>query len=98
MRYVYVTGREAPEGYVAVTKLLAQSIYNAGKSVTLCGNNINAFHVFGGWHLGCTVSKDTHAQCFDDIVNSFLSYLDKELGSYVVFYVKKEDSTFHTSL
>ena len=98
MRYAYVTRRVAPQGYVAVTKPLAELIYNAGKLVTLCGNNVNVFHVFDGWHLSCTIIKDMHVQCFNNSVNSFLSYLDKELGSYVVFYIRREDITFHTPI
>lgn len=98
MRYAYVTRRVAPQGYVAVTKPLAELLYNDGKSVTLCGSNVNTFHIFSGWHLGCTISKDIYTQCFNDSVNSFLSYLDEELGSYVVFYIRREDITFHTPI
>ena len=85
--------RYAPQGYTAVTKPLARQLYNAGVAVTLCGNNVNSFHVFGGWHLGCTITKDWPQgyESFDDIVSNFLSYLDHELGTYSVFYVKTSD-------
>lgn len=94
-RYAYATRRLAPVGYVAVTKPLAKELYEQGHAVTLCGNNVNASHVFKGWYLGYTITKqemDIQAYCphptFAAIAGSFLSYLDKELGAYVVYYVK----------
>jgi hypothetical protein len=56
-----------------------------------------------GWHLGYTINiasahssydpytKETTLDDFSDIVQSFLSYLDRELGYYCVYYVKETD-------
>ena len=96
-RQGYVTRRQAPAGYVAVTRPLAKTLYEQGYAVTLCGNNVNSFHVFDGWHLGYATQKDNRHEApedrptFDSIVGSFVSYLDKELGTYAVYYVKRED-------
>ena len=91
MRHAYVTKRIAPEGYVAVTRKLAELLYSDGYSVTVCGNNVTSFHVFDGWHLGCTVQRDIlDDKSFDVLLNSFMFYLDSELGTYPVFYVKQE--------
>lgn len=97
----HVTKRRAPTGYAAVTRPLAFHLYEAGKQVTLCGNNVNSFHVFGGWFLGCTIAKPLtdDYECpqlekdmqFFTLSNDFLSYMDKELGRYVVYYVKRSD-------
>lgn len=90
MRNAYVTKREAPKSYVAVTKPLAKALYEQGKMVTLCGSNVNSFHVFNGWCLGVTL-RGPEACCFDTIVNSFQANLEPELGRYAVFYTKKEN-------
>lgn len=105
----YPTKRYCPQGYVAVTKPLARKLYELGYSVTFCGNNVNAYHVFNGWHLGCTMNiserdgtynpytKETIPDDFQDVVNNFLSYLDKELGTYCVYYVKQSDYEISTT-
>lgn len=88
----YVTKRHCPTGYVAVTKPLAEQLYNANVDLTLCGNNVNSYHVFGGWHIGCTVKSICEDSTeFSSILVDFLHYLDPELGTYAVFYVKKSD-------
>jgi hypothetical protein len=99
----YITKRDSPQGYVAVTKPLARKLYELGYNVTLAGNNINSYHIFEGWHLGYTINiasapssydpytKETTLDDFSYIVQSFLSYLDRELGYYCVYYVKETD-------
>ena len=87
----YQTKRLAPPGYMAVTRPLAQQLYDREVPVTLCGNNVTSFHVFGGWCLGRTVQKNQmEGRQFENIVNGFLFYLEPELGRYVVFYVRKD--------
>jgi hypothetical protein len=88
----YATKRIAPQGYQAVTRQLARCMYDTGYDVTLCGNNVNAYHVFQGWGLGCTVNYALYNHYdFGSVVNNFMFYLEKELGSYPVFYVKTQD-------
>ena len=86
------TKRYAPKGYIAIDKPSAKRAFDAGLAVTICGSNVNSFHVFGGWGLGCTIDKAKHegeyGNDFDAILNNFLFYLDPELGRYAVFYVK----------
>ena len=84
------TRRLAPPGYVAIDKNLAGALFDAGKSVTLCGNNVNSYHVFDGWHLGATFHQGEN-ETLNVIVSHFMAYLEHELGTYPVFYVKKED-------
>jgi hypothetical protein len=101
MRGAYINKRRtqlsAPTGYVAITKPLAKQLYETGVEVTLCGNNVNSFNVLDGWHLGYSVCKpdiDSHSGydwTFDSLCDNYLSYMHRELGSYIVFYVKWED-------
>lgn len=94
MKNAYVTKRIAPKGYVAVTKQLAELLYNQDVTVTMCGNNVNSYHVFEGWCLGYTFNKrgiterSAYEWTFTRIVNNFMFYLEKELGTYPVFYVQ----------
>ena len=90
MRNAYVTKREAPQGYVAVTRPLAEKLFTEGKEITFCGSNVRSFHVFQGGCLGFT-STNAQGRIFTSLLNSFLFYLDRELGRYAVFYAKKED-------
>ena len=91
MRHAYVTKRIAPAGYVAVTRKLAEVLYNESYPVTVCANNVNSFHVFDGWGLGCTFQNEKHDNNrFNVLLNSFMFYLEKELGTYPVFYVRQE--------
>ena len=90
MRNGFITKRIAPQGYVAVTIQLAEQLFNEGKKVTLCGNNVNNFHVFDGWRLGCTIVKENDAT-FTEHVKQFMQYMEKELGRYPVFYVQRGD-------
>jgi len=95
--------RLAPHGYVAVNKPMAKALYEQGITVTLCGNNVNNYHVFGGWHLGHTINRkeiDTQYAGFPDLAalytwehrcSDMLSYLDKELGTYLVYFVAAKD-------
>lgn len=87
MRCAYITKRKGPEGYVAVTKLYAELLHLQGIAVTICGNNVNSYHVFHGWYLGMTLKQgdDFHKQ-----VNRYVYNSSTELLRYPVFYVKKE--------
>lgn len=91
------TKRQAPAGYIAIDKVLAQALYEGGYSITLCGNNVNMYHVFHNWCLGCTIDKQTTEErtaleyTWQDHINSFMFYLEPELGRYIVFYVKVQD-------
>lgn len=92
-----ITKRLAPSGYTAIDKVLAQALYEGGYSVTFCGNNVNLYHVFNGWYLGHTMNKkEIEEKCaleytWQNHINSFMFYLESELGRYIVFYVKTED-------
>lgn len=90
MRNAYITKRIAPPGYIAVTRKLAEVLYDEGYAVTMCGNNVNSFHVFDGWHLGCTFQKEERNVSFETLLASFMSYLEGGLGTYPVFYVRQE--------
>lgn len=91
MKNAYVTKRIAPYGYVAVTKPLAQLLYNEGYAVTICGSNVNSYHVFKGWRLGATVDnvKDKD-YTFDTIISNYEMYNVGGLSKHVVFYVRCE--------
>jgi hypothetical protein len=90
MRYAYKTKRHSPKGYVAVTKLMARELWSKGCDVTFCGNNVNSYHVFGGWRLGYTSNKEYSERCFDAVCIDMLSYMEDELGRYLVYYVRSD--------
>ncbi len=74
--------------YVAVDKV-AKYWHDLRFDVAMHGNNVNAHHVFGGWHLGYQPTDETRDnETFDYIAWNFKSYMDRELGTYVVFLVK----------
>lgn len=87
-----VTKRHAPSGYVAIDIHLAHRMFDARLACTMIGNNVNSHHVFNGWHLGYTWSNDAMTdQSFDALLNNFMFYLDRELGSYPVFFTRQEN-------
>ena len=95
MKNAYKTKRLAPQGYVAVNKNLAEILYNEHIPVTIAGNNVNSFHIFNGWTLGCTMVKNFIVQygeenTFSRLVKGFMQYTERELGTYPVFYVETE--------
>lgn len=84
--------RLAPAGYVSITKPYARLLYESGKEITIAGNNVNRFHIIEGWHLGySTTMEEQEQRHFEDVCRYFLHYLDRELGSYAVYYAKQED-------
>ena len=85
------TKRLAPDGYQAIDRPSAKMAYEAGLPVTVAGNNVNSYHVFNGWHLGCTIADCDDRQTFDSILANFMFYLEPEIGRYPVFYVKSTD-------
>ncbi len=86
------TTRQPPTGYVCIDVYLAHRMFDAKLACTMTGNNVNAWHVFGGWRLGYTWSIDAMTdQTFAELLNNWLYYLDSELGSYPVFYARKSD-------
>ena len=87
MRHAYITKRAAPDGCWAITRPLAELLYNKGIAITLCGSNVSSFHVCAGWLLGCTIDNAEGGH-FSDIVEMFAWNVPPELGRYVVYYVK----------
>lgn len=86
--------REAPKGFVCVDINLAKRLFEQHIEMTIAGNNVNSFHIFGGWCLGYTPSDEAATfQTFDEILNNWISHLEPELGSYPVFYVSKKNLT-----
>lgn len=91
MKNAYVTKRIAPQGYVAITRPLAFLLWKEGYSITICGNNVNSYHVFKGWCLGMTIDKEKDKDySFLEIVHNYVSYSSAELLRYPVFYVRQE--------
>ena len=101
-----VTQRIAPEGYQYIDRNLAKAVYQADKPITIHGNNINSYHVFEGCRLGYTIQRsdqESRAGLYDDsslegIVRRYMSYLEPELGKYVVYCVRKTDLTAYKAV
>lgn len=81
------TKRHAPKGYVAVRRPDAKALFDAGQEVVVAGNNVNSYHVFNGWVLSFVLRA---GQPFETQIDSFMFYLEPELGKYPVFYVKAD--------
>lgn len=47
----------------------------------IAGNNVNSFHYFSGWCLACPIEVKSLEE-LEQNLNSFLFYLDPELGRY----------------
>ena len=85
--------RPAPAGgwrYVARNKV-AKYWRDMTMEIGMHGNNVNSAHVYSGWHL-CYNPTDTTrlTDTFEDTASNFQSYMDRELGTYVVFMVRKK--------
>lgn len=66
-----------------INKTQAKKIYK-DTQVYMVGSNVNSYHFFNGWHLACQINKEHE---FDTQLNSFLFYLDPELGRYARFFI-----------
>lgn len=49
------------------------------------GNNVNHLQIWQGWHLGYYVEISTLEELLE-LRTQFLFQLEKELGSYIVYY------------
>ncbi len=54
----------------------------------IVGNKVNPFHFFGGWHLACVIEHYSEKE-MGETINSFLWYLESELGNDCAIYLKK---------
>ena len=88
----YITKREAPPGYVAVTRKLAQALYDRGYAVILCGAEVNSYNVIHGEHRGYEVLKATSTRPFPLIVYDYLHAIPQSLGKVCVYYAKSEEA------
>lgn len=80
------TSRQSPQGYTAVDRPLAKHLHVQGQEVTVCGNNVNMFHVFDRWRLGVSIQT---GEDFDKITKEY-QYYHSELCRYPVFYVPND--------
>ncbi len=77
-------------GYIKITAAQVKKLFETGQTFEgfIVGNKVSAAHFFKGWHLACTLSSPT-AEEFQSSLNSFLYYLDSELGTCAAIYLKK---------
>lgn len=85
------TRRIAPQGYIAIDRPSAKLAFEADLPVTIAGNNVNSYHIFSGWYLGCTIDRVRCDESFESIVRNFCWFLEPELGRYPVFYVQASE-------
>ena len=77
---------------IKMNKTEARKRYNNGQEIILAGDNVNTFHILGGWALGCRISKEVGPQHlpgesdFDARVRNFEWYLERELGRRAAYY------------
>lgn len=84
-----ISGQTFP-GYVKINKLQVKKFLEHGGKFTgfIVGNKVNSFHFFGGWTLAYSIECKTMEE-FERSLNSFLFYLDPELGDRAAIYLKK---------
>jgi hypothetical protein len=92
MHNAYITKREAPEGYVAITRPLAEAMFNAGQSVILCSEKVNQFSITEREQWGFEVSKATADRPFALLIYDFVHELPPQLGKRCVFYANAEEA------
>lgn len=79
-------------GYIKISKAQAIKFIEASGKFEgfIVGNKVNTFHFFEGWHLAARFEA-TNAQEFNEHLNSFLFYLNAELGNRAAIYLKKAE-------
>jgi hypothetical protein len=84
-----IAGQTYP-GYIKVSRRQVEKLLKAGQSVRgfMVGNKVNGFHFFGGWHLAHKFEFSEQAD-LKRAINSFLFYLDAELGNRAALFIRK---------
>jgi hypothetical protein len=79
------------KGYIKVSLSQVRTIFKHKQVFNgfLVGNNVNTHHFHSGWHLACDIKKDSMEE-FERTLNSFLFYLDYDLGSGAAIYLKED--------
>jgi len=82
------------KGYTKITIKQLRKYMEFGNKFDgfLVGNFVAAYHFHNGWHLACNVECDTLHE-FETIRNSFLFYLEPELGNLACIYLKNPTPT-----
>ena len=77
------------KGYIKLSISQVERLFRDGQHFNgfIVGNKVNTHHFFGGWHLACTIEHETWDE-FKASINSFLFYLDSELGNNAAIYRK----------
>lgn len=78
------------DGYIKVSLSQVRTIFKHKQVFNgfLVGNKVNSHHFHNGWHLACDIRK-YNIEEFEQTLNSFLFYLNSELGSGAAIYLKK---------
>ena len=81
-----------------VNKRAARKLFEEGKPFYIVGDNVNSYHIIGGWGLGYRCNpqqaKDhDYGNTFDDVVRNFEYYLvnsvicrESEVGRRAAYY------------
>lgn len=88
MHHAYITRRVAPQGYVAVTRPLAEILFERGHRVTICSDKVNEFDVFDRHKMGFTVSKATADRPFALLVYDFRQTMPPTMRKNCVYYAE----------
>lgn len=77
----------APSGYYRVSKKDARKYFKAGYEVYVLPCKVR-FDLKSSFIQPIKISKETHAQTFDYIINAYSAYnCNNELGTYVSYYL-----------
>lgn len=70
-----------------INKNTVKAALRRGQSldVILCGDNVNAYHVIGGWCIGCPITVSSIEE-LDRAIASYAMYMDRELGRRVILW------------
>lgn len=89
-----IRGQEYP-GYTKINITQLEKWIKAGNKFTgfFVGNKVSSNHFFKGWCLACACDDESSWENMFTRINSFLFYLEPELGNNVAIYISNECKT-----
>ena len=82
--------------YTRISKIKARNLWNYGIKIYMQSNNANLQNNFNQLvEMPKVGSQETYKSIgeyynFDDIINNFMIYVPKELGTYAIYLIKTE--------
>lgn len=74
-----------------INKRKTRELFAQNKPFIIVGDNVNEYHIISGWHCGLRIDPKHYVPSewtFEDMVNNFQFYLERELGRRAAFYIE----------